>query len=216
MKKIIIFLGIPGSGKGTQAKKIVEKYGYGHISTGDLLRNLQKDEHAPADERQAMQEMMSGKLVADWLIYRLAFRAMDTFLDKGQGIVLDGAIRNVEQAKKYQEYFAMKHLDTEVMAIEITLSDEESFVRLGKRRVCQVCGEPVIGGTLETCPKCGGELITRKDDAEDVVKKRIQEQGNEAVAPVRDFYRSLNLLQQVNGMQSIEVVENDIEKVLNT
>ncbi len=215
MKKIIIFLGIPGSGKGTQAKKIVEKYGYGHISTGDLLRSLQKDEHAPADEREAMQEMMSGKLVADWLIYRLAFRAMDTFLDKGQGIVLDGAIRNVEQAKKYQEYFAMKHLDPEVMTVEITLSDEESFVRLGKRRVCKMCGEPVIGGTLEACPKCSGELITRKDDAEEVVKKRIQEQGNEAVAPVREFYRSLNLLQQINGMQPIEVVEKDIEKLLH-
>ena len=96
-------MGVPGSGKGTQAKKIAQKYGYGHISTGDLLRALDADANGNPEDKQKLAEMKSGKLVSDDLIYKLAFQEMDKYLDAGQGVVLDGAIRNVEQAKKYQE-----------------------------------------------------------------------------------------------------------------
>ena len=103
MKRIIILMGVPGSGKGTQARKLVQKYNYGHISTGDLLRALDNDENADKQDKQKLADMKAGKLVADDLIYKLAFAEMDKYLDAGQGVILDGAIRNVEQAKKYQE-----------------------------------------------------------------------------------------------------------------
>ena len=96
-------MGVPGSGKGTQARKLVQKYNYGHISTGDLLRALDNDENADKQDKQKLADMKAGKLVADDLIYKLAFAEMDKYLDAGQGVILDGAIRNVEQAKKYQE-----------------------------------------------------------------------------------------------------------------
>ncbi len=217
MKKIIILVGPPGSGKGTQAKKIAEKHNYRHISTGDLLRALDADEQAVPEERQAMNDMKQGKLVADWLIFRLAFRAIDRALSEGRGVVLDGAIRNISQAEEYQKYFKDKGLEQEVVAIEVALSDEEAFNRLGYRRVCSQCGEIVRAipeNTDSTCLKCGGVLTTRPDDAEAVVKKRIAQQGNVALTPIVQFYKDAGALVSVDGAQSIEMVEKQIEKIL--
>ncbi len=220
MKKILIFIGPPGSGKGTQAKKLAAVHHYGHISTGDLLRALQTSADIKPDEAMALEEMKSGNLVPDWLIYRLAFKAADSHLEPGHGIVLDGAIRNVSQARKYQEYFKERNLAHEVMAIEIALNDEESFNRLSKRRVCEICGE-IIPWTpenkkLNKCPKCGGSLATRADDSEDVIRKRIVEQGNAALEPIRDYFQSLGILKIINGLQSIEEVGKDIEAAIKS
>lgn len=218
MKKIIILIGPPGSGKGTQAKKFANKLNYGHISTGDLLRALASDSDIAPDEQTALKEMKEGKLVPDWLIYRLVFREIEKYLSKGRGVVLDGAIRNLEQAKEYQKFFEEKNLSQEVLAVEISLTDEESFNRLTKRRMCASCGEiiPYLASTknLTACPKCGGQLITRPDDEEKVIKERIIEQGNTALKPILDYYLALGLLKRVDGMKDIEGVEKEIEKVL--
>lgn len=218
MKKIIIFVGPPGSGKGTQAQRIVAKNGYGHISTGDLLRALDADPSGNTEEKQALSDMKDGKLVADWLIYRLAFREIDKYLEKDTGVVLDGAIRNEEQAKKYQEFFAGKGLDGEVEVVEVALTDEESFNRLTKRRVCKQCGEliPYLESTkdLDACPKCDGELVVRADDDENVIKERIEKQGNKSMKEILEYYNELGILKKVNGMGTIEEVEKEISEVL--
>ena len=216
MKKILIFLGPPGSGKGTQAKKISAKYNYGHISTGDLLRKLQASNDIEEDEAKALEEMKGGRLVPDWLIYRLAFKEAENYLNSGRGIVLDGAIRNVPQAGMFQEYFIGKNLAKEVLALEIALTDEESFNRLTKRRVCEECGEIIPWlpqfYNIKNCPKCGGELVNRADDSEAVIRKRIVEQGNETLDPIRNYYQDLGLLKIVDGMKSIEEVEKEISE----
>ena len=110
MKKIIILLGVPGSGKGTQAKKIAERYGYRHISTGELLRTLESDPSASADDKAKLAEMKGGKLVSDELIYKLAFAEIKKNVQADTGVVLDGAIRSVAQAVGYQKFF-MEHLE---------------------------------------------------------------------------------------------------------
>lgn len=218
MKKIVIFLGPPGSGKGTQAKIMAQKYSYGHISTGDLLRVLSNNENAPDDEKQALADMKAGKLVADWLIYRLAFREIEKNLAAGRGVILDGAIRNLEQAKKYQEFFKEKKLDKEVLTVEVALSDEEAFNRLTRRRLCKKCGEiiPWLPTTkdLSACQKCGGELVMRADDNEAVIKQRIVDQGNTTLKPILEYYGGLNILQKVDGEKQIAEVEKQITNIL--
>ena len=145
-------MGPPGSGKGTQAKKIATRYGYTHISTGDLLRTLQKSQMIVPDEQQALEEMKAGRLVPDWLIYRLAFRAIETSLAGGKGVVLDGAIRNVPQAEAYDRFFVEKHLADEVFVLEI---DRETLER-------RLAARPPTawGGTAEE-----GETFARRQHA---------------------------------------------------
>lgn len=219
MHKILIFLGPPGSGKGTQAKKIASKYGYGHISTGDLFRALASDPGANPADLQALEDMKSGKLVSDSLVYKLAFAAIEKELTAGRGVVLDGAVRNLAQAQEFQKFFEEKKLTEEVMVVEIALSDEESYDRLANRRVCSACGEiiPWNNATknLTACPKCGGELKTRADDDPEVIKKRIVEQGNSALAPILDYYEKLGILKRVDGQLSIDEVEKAIEQYVN-
>ena len=213
-------MGVPGSGKGTQARKLVQKYNYGHISTGDLLRALDKDENADPTDKQKLADMKAGKLVADDLIYKLAFAEMDKYLDAGQGVILDGAIRNVEQAKKYQAYFKKKGLRDEVIVLEISLSDETSFNRLTKRKICPICGfilpySPDNENKVK-CPECEGELIVRSDDNPETAKQRIAEQGNVAIQPILNYYNDLALLKTVDGEMSIDEVDGEIINILES
>ena len=211
-------MGVPGSGKGTQARKLVERYHYSQISTGDLLRALEKDENADKQDKQKLADMKAGKLVSDDLIYKLAFAEMDKNLDTNQGIILDGAIRNIKQAKKYQEYFEKKGLIDEIIVIEIALSDETSFNRLTKRKICPSCGfilpfSPDNEKKIK-CLECGGELIVRSDDNPDTARQRIAKQGNESIQPILDYYRDSGLLVTVDGEVSIDEVDKEIIDIL--
>ena len=211
-------IGPPGSGKGTQAKKIAAKHGYIHLSSGDLLRSLAQKLQLNSLEKEAVEQMKSGELVSDKLIYSLVFSEIEKNIADGKGVVLDGAIRNLEQARGFQDFFKAKNLTDEVLALEISLSDKESFERLTKRRVCTNCGEivPWLLSTkkLKACPKCEGKLQTRQDDDPKIIKERIIKQGNMALSPITNFYKDLGVLVKIDGDQSIEDVEKDIDKVL--
>lgn len=211
-------MGVPGSGKGTQARLLAKRHNYGHISTGDLLRALDADQNADLEDKKMLADMKAGKLVPDALIYKLAFAEIEEYLNKNQGVVLDGAIRNVEQAEKFQEFFINKGVADEVMAIEIKLSDESSWNRLAKRKICPSCGF-ILPYSLENelkkqCPECGGGLIIRKDDNPETIKQRIAEQGNTAIKPILDYYRAIGLLVTIDGEVNIDSVDEEIERVL--
>lgn len=218
-KKILIFIGPPGSGKGTQAKLLAKNFGFKHISTGDLFRALATDQNASEKEKQALEEMKAGKLVPDWLVYGLAFKEVKKNLDVGVGVVLDGAIRNLEQAQEYQKFFEENGWGNEVQVIEVSLSDKESFNRLTKRRICSKCGEiiPYLSSTkdLSNCQKCGGDLMLRKDDSEEVIKERIDLQGNKTLSSILNYFSKNGVLTKVDGTKSIDEVEKEIKKVIN-
>ena len=211
-------MGVPGSGKGTQARIMKQKFNYGHISTGDLLRALDADPNGNPEDKKMLAGMKTGKLVPDSLIYKLVFQEIEKYLDNNQGVILDGAIRNIDQAKKYQEFFIGKGLADEVIVLEIKLSDETSWNRLTKRKVCPTCGFILPyspENELKTvCPECGGELIIRKDDDPEIIKKRIQDQGNQAIAPILNYYRDLGILVSIDGEKNIDRVDEEVCKIL--
>jgi len=212
-------IGPPGSGKGTQAKRISAKYGYGHISTGDLLRALSKHTDLSHAEMTILNRVKMGHLAPDAIIYKLAFAEIEKYLSRGAGVVLDGAIRNVEQAKGFEKFFEEKGLVGETVVIEISLNDHEVYSRLTKRRICAVCGEiiPWLPTTrhLEKCPKCGGQLQVRPDDDINVIKNRIKKQGEAAIVPIVEYYEQKGLLRKIDGLPSIDEVEKEVDNVLN-
>lgn len=219
MKQIIILLGVPGSGKGTQARLLVDRYDYGHISTGDLLRALAEDDAADPADKQMLQDMKEGKLVADTLIFKLAFAVMEKYFAEGCGVVLDGAIRSVEQAKAYQNFFKEKGKEKDVIAVEMKLDDETSFLRLSKRKVCESCGNIIPyspdNDAKTICDQCGGNLVVREDDNPETIRKRIEEQGNNRLAPIVSYYEDLGLLYRVDGSKAIPDVDDQIEDILH-
>ena len=214
-------MGVPGSGKGTQARNLAKKFGYAHISTGDLLRALDLDPLAdPEDKKILADTMKTGKLVPNELTYKLAFKEIEKQLATGKGVILDGAIRNLEQAQEYQKFFSKNNLQNELVVIEIRISDESTWNRLTKRKVCPNCGfilQYSPGNELKIkCPECGGELIIRKDDSPETIKRRISEQGNVPIKPILDYYRELGLLVSVDGEVDIDRVDEEIDKLLNS
>lgn len=191
MEKVIIMIGPPGSGKGTQAKKIAEKYNYEHISTGDLLRNLYKSPEISLKEKKILDEVLKeGELAPDDLIYRLTFAQIIKDLKIKNGVVLDGAIRNLKQAGDFQKFFQKNKLS--VLVLHVSLTDKEIFARLAKRKL----------------------LENRQDDDQKVVEERVKTQGTKALAPILNFYKDEGLLVEVDGSPSIPEVTKSIDKIL--
>ncbi len=219
MKKVVIFLGVPGSGKGTQAKRLTARYAYQHISTGNLLRALNEDSNANLVDKQKLEDMKVGKLVSNDLIYKLAFQAIVKAFEENKGVILDGAIRNVEQAKAYNIFLNEQGItNSDIVVVHITLSDKTSFLRLTKRKICESCNYIIPyspeNKKIEICSNCSGKLIIRMDDSPEIIKKRIQEQGSVAIQPIVDYYKEMGVLYEVNGEQRIEKVDREIEKII--
>ena len=138
--------------------------------------------------------MKRGKLVSNELIYKLAFAEISRYLAAGRGVILDGAVRTVAQAKKFQSFFQGLGLAPEIAVIDVRISDEVSLNRLLYR--AQI------------------SQSSRADDRREVIKKRIKEQGNKAISPIVKYYEKKKLLRQVVGEKSIEAVYQDILKIL--
>jgi adenylate kinase len=218
MKKIVILLGIPGSGKGTQAKRLAAEFGYMHISTGDLLRHLAEDSRADTRDKQQLIDMKEGRLVSSELIYKLAFAAMESAFAQGKGVVLDGAIRSVEQAKAFQAFFDQRRVADDVIAVHVAIDESLGKKRLLKRKVCMSCGD-IIPYSPENdkktvCEACGGTLKMRSDDTEETIDKRMQAQGEQAVAPILSFYKEMGVMVEVDGTRDIEHVDSDVSSLV--
>ncbi len=205
MKKVIILLGVPGSGKGTQAKRLAIKSGYAHIATGDLLRALAADPEASEEDEKNLEAMKQGKLVPSDFVFSITSKEIAKHLDAGSGVVLDGVSRSVEQARLYQGFFESRGISSEVIAVEIALSDEEALERLSTRLEFAKQGKAVPGTDIEQA---------RSDDDPQIVKQRIADQGNTALLPITDYYESIGHLSRVEGSKSIDEVEELIQKAI--
>jgi len=211
MKKplVIIILGLPGSGKGTQVKLLVKKFKLEYFGSGDALRQSKKIGDFTANK--LVKVMRKGELVPSFVISKLWIDKLERFKqrEKINGFILDGSPRKMLEAKLFDEALNWYEWQEKVKVIFINISKKESFNRLTKRRQCKKCGEliPWLGKfkKLKKCDKCGGELITRADDKPEAIKKRLEE-FKEEVTPVIKHYKEQGKLIEINGEQSIENV----------
>ncbi len=204
----IVLLGAPGAGKGTQAAKLVEKYGFAHISTGDILRAAVKNQ-TPLGIK-AKTYMDAGDLVPDDLVIDLVKERLQD-KDTEKGFILDGFPRTSTQAVALDS--ELSKLERPLTAALLVDVDKEVIIkRLTSRRMCRECG--FIGTDADTtCPKCNGEMYQRDDDNEATVRNRLDVYEN-STAPLIDYYRGCDLLVEIDGDRDPEEVLASIEEAL--
>ncbi len=206
-KMRLVLLGPPGSGKGTQAQLICQKYKLPHISTGDIFRrNI--TENTPLGKK-ANEYISRGSLVPDDLTIALVQERLKE-KDCENGFVLDGFPRNLSQAQ------ALSQLTPIDKAIMILISDEVIIERLSGRRMCRRCGNPTHIDWLKNgkCEKCGGEVYVRDDDSPEIVKSRLQKQ--KLPQEVIDFYKQQKVYAEVQTAEKKETVFESIEEILKS
>lgn len=215
MGRNLILLGPPGAGKGTQAKKLVDKYGIPQISTGDILREALKNETPLGIE--AKSYMNRGALVPDEVVIGIVKDRLKRS-DCGKGYILDGFPRTIAQADALFSYLG--NIGSPIdKVIDIAVSNEYIVKRLSGRRVCRTCGatfhiefSPSKGGGK--CEKCGGELFQREDDSENVVTKRLEAYEAQTI-PLVEYYKKKGLLNTINGIGEVDSIFDDICKIVD-
>jgi len=202
--KIVIFLGAPGSGKGTIANRLAKAHAACHVSSGDLLRDAVR-RHTPAGV-EAECYMHRGELVPDAIIGQMIGDYLDGVTD-GRTVLLDGFPRTVAQAKILDA--VTEHRDAELAAVVLLdVPDEIIVERIAGRRGCPKCGTgyhvknipPRVEGI---CDKCGAELVIRKDDNAETLNRRLAVYRAQTV-PLVEFYSERGLLHRVDGVGLIE------------
>lgn len=210
----IVFMGPPGAGKGTQADRIVKRFGIPHISTGDAFRQAMQ-EGTPLGLK-AKEYVSRGLLVPDEITNGIV-RERLAQADCASGFLLDGFPRTLAQAEALDGILAGLNRSIDHV-VYLKVDRDLLFIRLTGRRICKACGEiyhtkfrpPRTEGV---CDKCGGELMQRADDSEEKVGTRLDEYFNKT-EPVLKYYDAKGLLREVDGERDIDEVTAEIGAVL--
>lgn len=210
----IILMGPPGAGKGTNAKRIANEYKIPHISTGDMFREAIKNK-TPLGEL-ASSYINQGLLVPDEVTIGLVKERLSN-ADCDNGFLLDGFPRNLKQAE------ALNEIGIEInkpinYVINLVVDENILIDRICGRRVCKKCGAPYHIKNMKpkvegVCDLCDGELYQRKDDNEETLRSRLHEYHLQT-EPLIEYYRSLNVLKDVDGSKDLEVLELEIKSIL--
>ena len=211
----LLLFGAPGVGKGTQAKLLSAKFNIPHISTGDILRQAVKDE---TDLGKKAQEIMSrGDLVPDdVMIGIIKYRFSKS--DCNEGFILDGFPRTTNQAVELDKLLQEMNIN-DIKLINIYADEEEIVKRLNSRRACKECGHIFTLSQIEnsdSCPDCNAKnsFYLRDDDKEEVIRKRM-EIFRMNTEPVLNYYEKQGKVISINGLGSVEEVNNNLLKILN-
>jgi adenylate kinase len=211
-----VILGAPGSGKGTQAVRIAERYTLQHISTGDLLREAVANKTPLGKQVESI--LTSGKLVSDEIVLELIKEAVEKLSGgNGKGWILDGFPRTMPQAEALEKVLA--GISQTIDAVLVLDVDNDIIVdRLSNRRTCASCKAvynllnmpPKVEGK---CDQCGGELVQRDDDKPDTIRKRLGVY-DEQTRPIIDFYDGKYPIHRVDGTLPIDDVTAALERLV--
>ena len=209
-----ILIGRSGSGKGTQAKLLMEHFGnLYYIYTGDLFRDLAKADTDTGKRIKKITEeggLPFEELATTLWMYKIAYNVKEN-----QGILLDGSPRRIEEAENVDKFLEFLKRKESTFNILIDISRKEAFDRLSKRRICKKCNRLIPWveefKKLEVCDKCEGELVGRPDDAPEAINNRLNFYDQEVIKVVRHYEAKKDLI-KINGEQSIENVFKDILK----
>jgi adenylate kinase len=215
MSKIIVLMGAPGAGKGTQARLLQERMSLPQISTGDIFRALAESDSALANEVRAIQQ--SGKLIPDDVVIRVV-EERTGLEDCRNGYILDGFPRTTVQAEMLEQLAARQ--GHRIIGILIDVPAELLTKRLTGRRNCPVCGEiyniyfkpPCVDNRCDLHP--GTSLIHRADDALEKIRVRL-ETYEKKTAPLLTYYDATNRLHRIDGTRELEEIYAGIQKVLS-
>lgn len=222
-KIIVIIIGPPGAGKGTQAELLADKLNLYSFETSKVLEeswiDANKDDYLKADGKKYFllkekQLFDSGKLCSPPFVTLVVKRKIKQLFEQGKGIVFSGSPRTVYEGKKLMPFLIDLYGLNNILALELKVSDQEAIWRNTRRRICKNCRYPVPY-TLETknlkkCPKCGGELVTRTLDTEQTMKTRLKEY-KQRTHPLFEYFKQVGIkVKQVNGEQSIEDVRKHV------
>jgi len=209
----IIFIGPPGSGKGTQAKRLASRFGIPHISTGDMLREAVAD--GTELGLQAAPIMASGGLVSDDLMIGIINDRLAKS-DAQAGFILDGFPRTIVQAEKLDNIVAGDSPEDAgnghggLRVLQLLVPDDAIVRRITQRRTCAQCGaiyhlENNPPANDSVCDRCGAEVIARADDTEEAVRKRL-ESFHRQTLPVATYYKAKQILREVDGVGPVDEI----------
>jgi adenylate kinase len=209
----MILFGPPGSGKGTQAKLLAEKFHIPHISTGDLLREA-VTKKSPLGMK-AKGYLDAGMLVPDDVMIGL-IREVVTMGAAKSGFILDGFPRTIPQAEALDKLFKELHIQIDGV-VSLRVEHDEVIRRLTDRKVCRSCSRIFNSSQLRQddttkCPNCGGELYQRSDDTVETARKRLDIYVTET-KPIKEYYRLSGRFTQIDGMRDINDVYQEIVKI---
>jgi adenylate kinase len=211
----IIFIAPPAAGKGTISKFLVDNYDYIHLSTGDMLRKISKEDTPLGNSIKNL--MKEGKFISDDIMFTLIKNELANI--NGKPFILDGMPRNINQAKYLDQMLKSINVDKYIV-INIDINKDILKMRATGRRLCQNCGasyniyfdgfKPKV---INTCDKCNSTLIQRDDDSEETFKYRY-ETYLENTLPVINYYKEQGLLRIVDASKSASEIECDVVSIL--
>ena len=215
--KNIMFIAPPAAGKGTQAELVTKKYNIPHISTGDILREISKEDSEIGS--YVYETLASGKLVKDEITYKLIEERLNKD-DCKNGYIIDGFPRNLDQAIEYDKILA--NLGYEIgNVIYLDISEKTLEKRITGRRLCEDChaiyninDENSSPKVESVCDKCGGKLYQRKDDNLESFKNRYA-MYQEKTEPIIEHYRKQNVLHEINSNREFDEVFAEIDGIIS-